>query len=102
VGCWNHIHCEKAFKIASQIDDSLVKVFVIDPLFDTQTTKQPADKNGLRLSCSVGLSQDTDITSLDESTRKRGERVLMTAVERVHAISSTIVCGFIYSKVGKL
>ncbi|KAK4528961.1 hypothetical protein GAYE_SCF68G6910 [Galdieria yellowstonensis] len=78
VGCWDHVHCEKASKIASQIDDSLVKVFVIDPLFDTQTTKQLADKYGLRLSCSVGLSQDTDITSLDESTRKRGERVLMS------------------------
>jgi len=101
VGCWDRIHCEKAFKIASEIGYSLVEVPVIDPLFDTQATKQLADKYGLRLSCSVGLSQDTDISSLDESTRKQGEQVLMTAVERAHAIGSPIVCGVIYSKLGK-
>ncbi|GJD08016.1 D-tagatose 3-epimerase [Galdieria sulphuraria] len=80
---------------------SLVEVPVIDPLFDTQATKELAKKYGLQLSCSVGLSEDTDISSLDESVRKQGEQVLMTAVERAHTIGSSIVCGVIYSKLGK-
>ncbi|GJQ10780.1 hypothetical protein GpartN1_g2571.t1 [Galdieria partita] len=101
VGCWDRTHCEKALKVASQIGYSLVEVPVIDPLFDTQATKELAHKYGLQLSCSVGLSESTDISSLEESVRKQGEQVLMTAVERAHTIGSSIVCGVIYSKLGK-
>lgn len=101
VGCWDRTNCEKAFQIASQIGYTLVEVPVIDPQFDTQATKDLAKKYGLQLSCSVGLSEETDVSSLDATIRERGEQVLMTAVDRAHTIGSRIVCGVIYSKLGK-
>ena len=80
----------------------LVEFPLMDPFaFDASVARKAVADNGLQVSASLGLSDSTDISSEDESVVAAGEALLRRAVEVVHEMGGTQLCGVLYSAMRK-
>ncbi|NJC69234.1 sugar phosphate isomerase/epimerase [Planosporangium thailandense] len=50
---------------------------------------------------SLALRADHDVSSTDLATVRRGEELLLAALDVLHAVGGTLLCGVLYSALGK-
>ena len=80
----------------------LIEFPLMDPFsFDVQTAKSALAEHGLAASASLGLSEDTDVSSEDPSVVKAGEELLNRAVDVLAELGASDFCGVIYSAMKK-
>lgn len=80
----------------------LIEFPLMDPAtFDTAAAREALDENGIVASGSLGLSDATDISSVDPKRVKAGEELLLRAVDVLADLGSTHLCGVIYSAMQK-
>ena len=80
----------------------LVEFPLMDPFaFDADVARASLERYGLKASASLGLADDTDISSEDPDVVAAGEALLRRAVEVVAQIGGTQLCGVIYSAMRK-
>ena len=80
----------------------LVEFPLMDPFaFDAHVARAALERYGLKASASLGLSDDTDISSENPDVVATGEALLRRAVEVVAQIGGTQLCGVIYSAMRK-
>lgn len=102
VGDWSHDSARRAIESSKQAGFDLVEVPLFDPTsVDTGHTRQVATDNGLGLTCSLGLGEDTDISSEDPVVHQRGLDLLAAAAVAASEMGATHLCGVLYSKLGR-
>lgn len=80
----------------------LIEFPLMDPFsFDVAAAKSALDEHGLAVSASLGLSEETDITSEDPAVVAAGEALLFRAVDVLAEIGGQHFCGVIYSAMKK-
>lgn len=80
----------------------LLEVPLMDPYgIDGAQTRRILDDHGLAMSASLGLSPDTDLTSTDEATSRKGEDLVRRAIDVVAEAGGSSLCGVIYSALTK-
>ncbi|WP_277051141.1 sugar phosphate isomerase/epimerase family protein [Ruania albidiflava] len=80
----------------------LLEVPLMDPYtFDGAQVRRVLDEHGLAMTASLGLSAQTDLSSQDEATSRRGEDLLLRAIDVVAEAGGTALCGVIYSAMQK-
>jgi D-psicose/D-tagatose/L-ribulose 3-epimerase len=102
VGDWGEASARYAIESTREAGFDLIEVPVLDPSsVDTAMTRRLLQDNGLASACSMGLDDDTDVSSEDPAVVARGRDRLAAAVAVAHAIGATHLCGVLYSKLGK-
>jgi D-psicose/D-tagatose/L-ribulose 3-epimerase len=102
VGDWSEPSARFAIESTRETGFDLIEVPLLDPsTVDVAITRRLLDDNGLGVTCSLGLSEATDVSSEDESVVARGRDLLAAAVDAAHGIGATHLCGVLYSKLGK-
>lgn len=102
VGDWQHADCERALSAAARIGYDFIEVPLLDPQrMDAAFTRAKLDEYGLGATASLGLTAETDVSSEDMETVKRGEALLNQALAAAHDIGVTHLCGVIYSALQK-
>jgi D-psicose/D-tagatose/L-ribulose 3-epimerase len=80
----------------------LVEFPLMDPFaFDADVARAALERYGLKASASLGLADETDISSENPDAVAAGEALLRRAVEVVAEIGGTQLCGVIYSAMRK-
>ena len=80
----------------------LIEIPLMDPEgLDVQTTQEVLAEHSLSVTASLGLRDDTDISSEDPDVVARGEAHLGTCLEVVSAIGGTHLVGVIYCAMQK-
>jgi len=80
----------------------LIEYPLMDPFaFDGAVARAAVADNGLAVSASLGLAEATDISSEDASAVAAGEALLRRAVDVVHEMGGTQLCGVLYSAMRK-
>lgn len=80
----------------------LVEFPLMDPFtFDAVTARKALDEFGLGATGSLGLSEETDISSEDASAVRAGEDLLNRAVDVLAELGADQLCGIIYSAMRK-
>lgn len=101
-GDWSEVSARKAAASAKRAGYDYIEMLMIDPdSIDVAMTKDVLTEHGLFATASLGLSPATDVTSTDPSIVKKGDVLLRKAVDKLHALGSTELCGVIYSNLGK-
>jgi D-psicose/D-tagatose/L-ribulose 3-epimerase len=67
-----------------------------------EKTKKELEENGMECTGSLGLSIDTDITSDDETIRRKGIEYLKQCVKVTSELGSDVLSGVIYTAWGKI
>ncbi len=102
VGDWSEQSARFAIESTRETGFDLIELALLDPsTVDVTSTRRLLDDNGLGATCSLGLSESTDVSSEDERVVARGRDLLAAAVDAAHGIGATHLCGVLYSKMGK-
>ena len=90
-----------AARAAAEAGFDLLELPIFDPTaLDVEAARAAAGEHGLALSCSLGLSAETDISSDDASAVDAGTRLLHAAVDATADIGGGWLCGVLASKLG--
>lgn len=101
-GEWTAIGARKAIGGAKRAGFDYIEIALLDPWkIDTSMTRDLLAEYGLRAHASLGLSADTDVTSEVASIVEKGDALLRQAVDVLHGLGGTELCGVIYSALGK-
>ena len=69
-GTWNLKDIENSIKLSKQLGYDLIEIPLLDPFnFDIKNTKKYLDKYKFNSVTSLGLSEETDISSSEEQHR---------------------------------
>ncbi|WP_149083710.1 MULTISPECIES: sugar phosphate isomerase/epimerase family protein [Microbacterium] len=80
----------------------LIEFPLMDPFsFDVEAAKAALAEHGLAVSASLGLSDETDVTSGDPAVVAAGEALLLRAVDVLAELGGSHFCGVIYSAMKK-
>ncbi|RUR01687.1 sugar phosphate isomerase/epimerase family protein [Labedella endophytica] len=80
----------------------LIEFPLMDPFaFDREHAAREIASHGIAATASLGLSEQTDLTSPDPAVREAGETLLAECLDIVHALGSTELCGVLYSAMKK-
>jgi D-psicose/D-tagatose/L-ribulose 3-epimerase len=101
-GGWSRDEARRAIASTAEAGYDLIEIAPIDPTgFDGDMTAQLLQEHGLQVSASLGLSDDTDVSSEDPEIVARGRERLATALGVLRDSGGTTLCGVLYSKLGK-
>jgi D-psicose/D-tagatose/L-ribulose 3-epimerase len=99
---WSALECERALEATREAGYDFIEVPLMDPdQVDAAMTRSALKRHGLSATCSLGLGFDTDVSSPDIATARRGEALLTRAVEVAAEMGSPYLGGVIYSAMGK-
>ena len=102
VGGWSEAECRRAIESSKTAGFDLIEIPVLDPsTIDIDMTRQVLESVGLQAGCSLGLSFDTDISSVDPAVVAAGDRLLHQALEVARGIGANYLGGILYSALGK-
>jgi len=80
----------------------LIEIPLMDPYsFDRELAARLLRENGIQASASLGLTDETDLTSEDPDVVAAGESMLGECLDIVSAMGGTRLCGVIYSAMKK-
>ncbi|KAA8497342.1 L-ribulose 3-epimerase [Porphyridium purpureum] len=94
--------CDAAVSGAQRTGYDLLEVPLMDNAnmqFDMLASM--TQRAGLQVSCSLGLSDQDDISSSDADTVHRGQVRLLNAVDRAAQLGADTLTGCVYSKLGR-
>jgi D-psicose/D-tagatose/L-ribulose 3-epimerase len=101
-GDWSEAGARKSVSGAKRAGYDYVEIALLDPWkVDTKMTKDLLQEHGITATASLGLSPKTDVTSLDPKIVAAGDELLRKAVDVLHGIGGTELCGVLYSNLGK-
>jgi len=102
VGSWGPAECELAVARTREAGFDLIEFPVFDPLaLDVPAITRSLAAHDIGVTCSLGLSKDTDISSADPDVAARGERLLEDVISVARDMGSGFVGGVIYSALTK-
>ena len=102
VGGWNESQCRTAITRTAECGYDLIEMPVLDPAaIDVDMTRRVLEENGLGVACSLGLAVDTDISSEDDATVARGERLLRDALGVARDVGADYLGGVLFSALHK-
>jgi D-psicose/D-tagatose/L-ribulose 3-epimerase len=91
-----------AVRKTSDAGFDLIEFPLMDPFtFDVATARDALREHGIAATGSLGLSEETDISSEDDAAVQRGEELLNRAVDVLSELGSSHLCGIIYSAMRK-
>jgi D-psicose/D-tagatose/L-ribulose 3-epimerase len=101
-GSWSEDDARHAMRNSAEIGYDLLELALIDPdIFDVPMTQRLLAEYGLRCSGSLGLDESTDVSSDDPEIVAAGRARLAQALNIVRDCGGEILCGVIFSKLGK-
>ncbi|MCW2637202.1 MAG: Xylose isomerase domain protein barrel [Blastococcus sp.] len=101
-GGWSPDEARHAIAATAEAGYDLIEIAPIDPTgFDAEMTAALLQEYSLQVSASLGLSEDTDVSSEDPDVVARGRERLATALSVLRDSGGTVLCGVLYSKLGK-
>lgn len=101
-GGWSETDARYAMENSAAIGYDLIEIALIDPdAFDPAMTARLLGEYGLQVTGSLGLDEATDVSSEDPTIVAAGRARLATALSVVRDSGGKMLCGAIYSKLGK-
>ncbi|MGY1624501.1 sugar phosphate isomerase/epimerase family protein [Geodermatophilus sp. SYSU D00965] len=101
-GGWSPDEARSAIASTAAAGYDLIELALIDPTtFDADMTARLLEEHDLQVSGSLGLSEDTDVSSEDPDVVARGRERLATALSVLRDSGGSVLCGVLYSKLGK-
>lgn len=101
-GGWSPREARSAIAASAEAGYDLIEIAPIDPSdFDADMTAKLLQEYGLQVSASLGLSADADVSSEDPDVVARGRERLARALDVLRDSGGTVLCGVLYSKLGK-
>jgi D-psicose/D-tagatose/L-ribulose 3-epimerase len=101
-GGWDEADARRAIEGAAATGYDLVELLLMDPdSIDVPMTRRLLADSGMRVTASLGLSADTDVSSEDEQTVDRGRNLLRRAVEVAADLGAEYVGGVVYGALRK-
>lgn len=102
VGGWTPEEAEKAISSSAEAGYDLIELAALDPeSFDSAMTARLLSKYHLAAGVSLGLDDDTDVSSDDDAVVAAGRARLDLALNLVHDIGGDYLGGVIFSKLGR-
>jgi D-psicose/D-tagatose/L-ribulose 3-epimerase len=102
VGTWGPEACDLAVANSKEAGYDLIEFPVFDPsALDVPAITRSLAAHDLDVTCSLGLSRDTDISSADPEIAARGERLLEDVISVTRDLGSRFIGGVIYSALMK-
>ena len=93
-GTWNLKDIENSIKLSKQLGYDLIEIPLLDPFnFDIKNTKKYLDKYKFNSVTSLGLSEETDISSSEEQHRINGKKILEKALDVTFELGSDYMGG---------
>lgn len=101
-GTWTENAARHAIESSAKAGYGLVEIAAIDPAgIDIEMTRRLLAEYGMQAAVSLGLSANTDVSSEDPDAVRRGRALLSNALDIVRGTGGAMLCGVIYSKLGK-
>src|SRR3954447_5891525 len=101
-GGWSPDEARSAIAATAEAGYDLIEIAPIDPTaFDGDMTARLLEEHGLQVSASLGLSEDTDVSSEDPDVVARGRERPATALAGLRGSGGSVLCGVLSSKLGK-
>jgi len=102
VGGWTPDEARRAISSTKEAGYDLIQLAALDPEnFDADMTAKLLAENGVEGDVSLGLDEDTDISSDDPDVVARGRTLLETAVYLTRDIGGAYLGGVLFSKLGR-
>lgn len=102
VGGWSPDEARKAISSSKEAGYDLIELAALEPgTFDADMTAKLLQEYGLEVGVSLGLSEDTDVSSEDPECVARGRVLLESAVNLVRDVGGHYLGGVIFSKLGR-
>jgi D-psicose/D-tagatose/L-ribulose 3-epimerase len=102
VGGWTPEEARRAVACSAEAGFDLIELSAMDPdTFDAALTSRLLAEHGLAAAVSLGLDEDTDVSSEDPEVVLAGRRRLDAALDLVRDIGSDYLGGVIYGKLGR-
>ncbi len=102
VGGWSPDEARKAIASSKEAGYDLIELAALEPeTFDADLTARLLQEHDLDVGVSLGLSDDTDISSDDPDCVRRGRVLLENAVNLVRDVGGHYLGGVIFSKLGR-
>jgi D-psicose/D-tagatose/L-ribulose 3-epimerase len=101
-GAWTERDARHAIESSAKAGYGLVEIAAIDPAgIDIDMTSRLLEEYGMEAAVSLGLSVETDVSSEDPEVVRRGRELLASALDILRGTGGKMLCGVIYSKLGK-
>ncbi|GAA1960195.1 sugar phosphate isomerase/epimerase family protein [Amycolatopsis minnesotensis] len=101
-GGWSEHEARRAIRSSAEAGYDLIEIAAIDPsLFDAPMTARLLSEHGLSVSASLGLDDETDVSSEDTSIVEAGRRRLESAVDLVRDLGGSYLGGVLFGKLGR-
>jgi D-psicose/D-tagatose/L-ribulose 3-epimerase len=101
-GDWTPAGARAAIGGAKRAGYDFIEIALLDPWkVDVGLTRDLLAEHNVRAHASLGLSAATDVTSTDRSVVAKGDALLRQAVDVLHRLGGTELCGVIYSALMK-
>ncbi len=102
VGGWSPDEARTAIESTREAGYDLIELTMPDvTTFDADMTAKLLQENGLQSGFSLGLSEETDISSEDEECVARGRAMLADVVSLTRDVGGHYLGGVIFSKLGR-
>ncbi len=101
-GSWGSKDIDFAIGSSAKLGFNVIEIPLLNPYkFNAEYTKQVLDFNKIKGVTSLGLSDETDISSEDSVIRENGAKLLGKALEMTYQIGSKYMGGVLYSALKK-
>lgn len=101
-GAFDEAGLELAISKTKEAGFDLIEIPLLDPFsFDVSAAKRLLADYELAVSSSLGLTEDTDVSSEDPQIVAAGEKLLGRCLEVLSELAGTDLCGVIYSAMRK-
>ena len=102
VGAWSPEEARHAVSSSAEAGFDLVELAALDPwAFDTDLTARLLEEHGLAAGVSLGLGEDTDVSSEDPERVAAGRRLLSQAADLVRDVGGDYLGGVVFSRLGR-
>jgi D-psicose/D-tagatose/L-ribulose 3-epimerase len=102
VGDWSPEDCGYAVRRTAEAGYRRIEIPVLEPeKLDATQTRKALEEYGLEAACSLGLSSDTDVSSSDPATVRRGEARLGAALDFAASVGARYLTGVLYGALAK-
>ncbi len=101
-GTWERKDIDFAIGSSSKLGFDIIEIPLLNPYnFNATYSRKVLEKNQIQAVTSLGLSEDTDISSDDPEKRKNGAKLLSKALEMTFQLGSKYMGGVLYSALRK-